>query len=137
MKLNVLPLVALASLALPAYAHHSFGMFEMTKNVGFEGEVLQYNWENPHSHLVIKVPADAKDQSTVGTWDIELQSVNIMSRQGWNRSTYKVGDHAVLVAHPMRDGSKGASVFYAVMPDGRRLYGDIARPVTDTPAPSK
>jgi len=112
-------------------------MFEMTKNVGFEGEVLQYNWENPHSHLVIKVPADAKDQSTVGTWDIELQSVNIMSRQGWNRSTYKVGDHAVLVAHPMRDGSKGASVFYAVMPDGRRLYGDIARPVTDTPAPSK
>jgi hypothetical protein len=31
----------------------------------------------------------------------------------------------------MKDGSKGASLFYAVMPDGKRLYHDIARPKTE------
>ena len=41
-------------------------------------------------------------------------------------------DHAVIVAHPLKDGSiKGASIFYAIMPDGKRLYGDIARPTKD------
>ena len=27
-----------------AYAHHSFAMFEMSKNVTYEGTVLEYNW---------------------------------------------------------------------------------------------
>jgi len=36
-----------------------------------------------------------------------------------------------LVAHPMKDGTKGASLFYAQLPDGKRLYHDIARPKTE------
>jgi hypothetical protein len=48
---------------------------------------------------------------------------------GWTRATLKAGDHAKLIAHPMKDGTtKGASLFYAVMPDGKRMYHDIARP---------
>lgn len=96
---------------------------------------------NPHSHLIVRIDPGAKDSLTTGIWDIELQSVNILSKQGWNRVTYKVGDHAVIIAHPMRDGSKGASIFYAIMPDGKRLYGDIAQGRTtglqtnESPAP--
>lgn len=128
--------VAFLTASVPAFAHHSFGMFDLQKNIVYEGTVLEYDWENPHSHLILKIDPGAKNPSTVGIWDIELQSVNIMSRQGWTRATYKVGDHAVVVAHPMKDGSRGASVFYAIMPDGRRLYGDIARPGPNTPAPT-
>ena len=51
-----------------------------------------------------------------------------MGRQGWTRSSYKPGDPIRLVGHPMRDGSKGISLFYAIKPDGTRLYHDIARP---------
>jgi len=36
-----------------------------------------------------------------------------------------------LVGHPMKDGSKGISLFYAIRPDGTRLYHDIARPKDD------
>ena len=32
---------------------------------------------------------------------------------------------------PMKDGSKGISLFYAIRPDGSRLYHDIARPKDD------
>ena len=67
----------------------------------------------------------------MGTWDVEGGSINIMSRQGWTRASYKAGDPVRLVGHPMKDGSKGISLFYAIKPDGTRLYHDIARPADD------
>ena len=90
-----------------------------------------FGWENPHTHIIVKVDPGAADSSTVGTWDIEGGSTNIMGRQGWTRATFKAGDHVKLVAHPMKDGTKGASLFYAHLPDGKRLYHDIARPKTE------
>jgi hypothetical protein len=90
---------------------------------------VEYRWENPHTHIIVKVDEGAADPSTVGTWDIEGGATSIMGRQGWTRSTFKPGDHIKVVAHPMKDGvTKGASLFYAIMPDGKRLYHDIARP---------
>jgi len=130
--------VSISVASVPALAHHSFGMFELQKELTYEGVVQQYNWENPHTHLIIKVAPGAKDPSTVGTWDIEAAAINIMARQGWTRNTLKPGDRVTLVGHPMRDGTKGASLYYAIMPDGKRLYMDIKRPgaTGDAPAPS-
>jgi Family of unknown function (DUF6152) len=103
-------------------AHHSRAMFDVTKNITYSGVVKEYRLQNPHSHIVITVGADAKDPSTVGTWDIEASSINIMVSQGWNRMTYKPGDPITVVAHPMKNGSEGALLFYAIKPDGTRLY---------------
>jgi hypothetical protein len=115
--------------AIPVYAHHSFAMFDMTRNVTYNGTVLEYNWENPHTHIVIKVaPGTGVDPATVGTWDVEGGAVNIMARQGWNRASYKTGDKISVTGHPMRDGSRGISLFYVTKPDGTRMYHDIARP---------
>ena len=51
-----------------------------------------------------------------------------MGRQGWTRATFKPGDPITLVGHPMRDGSKGISLLFVILPEGKRLYHDIARP---------
>jgi hypothetical protein len=110
-------------------AHHSFAMFDMNRSVTYEGRVVEYRWTNPHTHIIIQV--SVADPSTAGTWDVEGGSTNIMARQGWNRQTFKVNDPITVVGHPMRDGSKGMSMFYVVMPDGKRLYHDIARPKND------
>src|SRR6516225_10228625 len=128
MKMKLVMVVVLLAGAIPVLAHHSFAMFDLTKDVTYEGTVVEYRWENPHTHIVVKVDPGAADPSTVGTWDIEGGATNIMGRQGWTRATFKVDDHVKIVAHPMKDGSKGASLFYAIMPDGKRLYHDIARP---------
>ena len=108
--------------ARPSLAHHSRAMFNVAKNITFSGVVDEYRLENPHSHIIITVGPEAKDPSTVGTWDIEASSINIMVDQGWNRTTYKPGDPITVVAHPMKNGSKGALLFYAIKPDGTRLY---------------
>lgn len=97
-------------------------MFDMTKNVTYTGVVEEYRWQNPHSHIIVTVGPDAKDPSTIGTWDIEASSINLMGSEGWNRLTYKKGDPITVVAHPMKNGSKGALLFYAIKPDGTRLY---------------
>lgn len=122
-------LLLLGLIAHPAFAHHSFAMFEMDKDVTYKGVVTEFKWITPHVHLTIEIkPGPGVDPATVGIWDVEGGSTNIMGRQGWNRATYKAGDPITLVGHPMKDGSKGISLFYAIMPDGTRLYHDIARP---------
>jgi hypothetical protein len=108
--------------ARPSLAHHSRAMFDMTKNITYGGVVEEYQWQNPHSHIIIVVGPDAKDLSTIGTWDIEAASINIMVSQGWNQMTYQPGDPITVVAHPMKNGSKGALLFYVIKPDGTRLY---------------
>ena len=115
--------------AVPAFAHHSFSIFKMDTNLTYKGKVVEYRWVNPHSHIIIKVaPGADVPPETVGTWDIEGGSTNIMGRQGFNRASYKAGDDITLVAHPLKDGSKGAALFYVLLPDGKRMYHDIARP---------
>ena len=109
-------------------------MFDMTKNVTLQGVVTEYDWENPHTHFLVKVP-DSSGKELAGTWLVEGGAVNIMVRQGWTARSFKPGDPITVVAHPMKDGSKTASLFYAALPDGKRLYHDVARPNADGSAP--
>jgi Family of unknown function (DUF6152) len=110
-----------------ATAHHSFGMFDADHELTLEATVVEYRWKNPHTHIIVSVPNGAKDPATVGTWDIESASIAIMTRQGWNKSTFKPGDKIVAVIHPLRSGEKGGSLVYAVDKSGRKLYPDTER----------
>lgn len=110
-------------------AHHSFAMFDQDKLVTLKGSVAEWYWINPHGHIILKVDAGpGVDPKFVGEWDIECASTNIMRLQGWSSTTLKPGDQVTISANPLKDGSKGASLFYATFPDGKRMYRDIARP---------
>jgi hypothetical protein len=112
-----------------ASAHHSFAMFDQNKLISLKGSVAEYYWINPHGHIILNVAAgQGVDPATVGEWDIECASTNIMGLQGWTSTTLKPGDQVTISANPLKNGSKGASLFYATFPDGKRLYRDIARP---------
>ena len=123
-------LALIVAAATPSFAHHSFALFDMGTNLTMAGTVVEYRWSNPHVHVVMKVDAGPDVPSaSVGTWDLEAAgSTNIMTRQGWTRITLKAGDRVTAVVHPMKDGAKGGSLFYIILPDGNRMYTDIARP---------
>jgi hypothetical protein len=114
--------VGIALAAAPALAHHSRAMFDVGKNITYRGVVEEYRWQNPHSHLVVRVGAGAADRSTVGTWTVEASAINLMASSGWTPRTYKPGDPITVVAHPNMDGSNVVLLFYAIKPDGTRLY---------------
>ena len=128
-RVATLTAALLLAAAAPILAHHSFSMFDMDKDVTYKGGVTEYKWINPHVHITVDIkPGPGTNAATVGTWDVEGGSTNIMGRQGWTRATLKPNDPITLVGHPMKDGSKGISLFYVILPDGKRLYHDIARP---------
>jgi hypothetical protein len=114
--------IVIALAAAPTLAHHSRAMFDMGKNITYRGVVEEYRWQNPHSHIVVRVGAGAADRSTVGTWTVEASAISVMTSGGWTPKTYKPGDPVTVVAHPNMDGSHIVLLFYAIKADGTRLY---------------
>lgn len=52
MKRAIVSLAVVAALlfaARPALAHHSRAMFDIAKNIKYQGVVVQYQWQNPHN----------------------------------------------------------------------------------------
>jgi hypothetical protein len=102
---------------LPAFSHHSFAMFDRSKQVTLTGTVKTFEWTNPHSWLQLDVPG----ARGTAEWSIELGSPNTMVRMGWRRTTFKPGDRVTVVIHPMRDGSSGGAFVSATDSSGKQL----------------
>jgi hypothetical protein len=112
-----------ALLAAPAFAHHSFAMFDRQKEVTLKGTVKEFQWTNPHSFIEVEV-ADEKGVTTA--YSVEMNSPNNLTRQGWKSTSLKVGDKVTLLMNPLRDGSKGGLFVSVMLPDGKVL-GDPTR----------
>jgi Family of unknown function (DUF6152) len=119
--------LAVVTGVIPVAAHHSFAMFDSNRRTTWTGTVEEFRWVNPHTFIIINVPRTREHPELAGRWAIEGGSPNIMSRQGWRRNLFRPGDQITIVGYPLRDGSKGGSLFYAIGPDGNRLYHDVNR----------
>jgi hypothetical protein len=121
-KLMTIAVLALLCLHVRATsAHHSFAMFDLTKNVTLEGTIKEVQWTNPHIWIQI-VALDAAGKEV--EWSIEGNSPNMLVRAGWTRGQLKAGDKAVMVVHPVKSGGKGHSGSLAsVTVNGQRLFG--------------
>jgi hypothetical protein len=106
-----------------AFAHHSFAMFDQTKQLPLKGVVVEFQWTNPHAFIQLEVP---ETDGTKNTWSIELNSPNNLKRQGWKSSSWKAGDAVTVVINPLRDGAKGGLFVAVTLPDGKVL-GDATR----------
>jgi hypothetical protein len=111
-------LCAVALLATPVFAHHSFTMFDMSKKVTVIGTVTSFEWTNPHSYIEIDVP---DENGAVKHWSIEMGSPSILQQSGWKFSSLKKGDKTTLVISPLKDGKPGGFLNTATLPDGRVL----------------
>jgi hypothetical protein len=108
-----------------ALAHHSFAMFDQSKEVTLQGTVTDFQWTNPHAFIHVQIMgADGKPE----VWDIELNSPNNLKRQGWKSTSIKAGDKVTLRANPLRDMSthKGGLFITVTLEDGTVL-GEATR----------
>jgi len=99
---------ALTLFATGASAHHSFAMFDQTKETTLNGTLKELQWTNPHIwvQVMVKDPATGKDIE----WSIEGGSPNNLARKGWSRNAMKAGDAVVVVIHPLKNGEHGGSL---------------------------
>lgn len=111
-------LAALALAAASLWAHHSFVMFETTKQVSLAGTVTSFEWTNPHAYIEL----DVKDAAgAVKHWSVELGSPSILQQGGWKFNTLKKGMEISLVLNPLKNGNPGGLLISATLPDGKSL----------------
>jgi hypothetical protein len=109
--------VAVALLAAPALAHHSFAMFDQSQVLYKSGTVKELQFSNPHAWLEIVV----KDNGNAATWAFEGGSVPQLIRLGWTKDAFKVGDEIKVGFRPMKDGSRGGQLMSVEFTNGQRV----------------
>jgi hypothetical protein len=109
----------------PVAAHHSFGLYDMTKSVEIDGTVTQMEWSNPHCWLFVRVGAAGSADTTYG---FEMTSVGEMTRRGWRKTAVKAGDQVKVKFHPMRDGRTGGLMMSVMTAEGHTIGRAPERP---------
>ena len=110
----------LASSSAAVTAHHSFAaQYDANKPVTLKGIVSKVECTNPHARFYV----DVRDETgTVTNWNLELASPNVLVRNGWSRTSLKVGDEIVVEGSLAKDGSKMANARVVRLADGRRVF---------------
>ena len=113
-------LAAAAALALalgsaPAQSHHSFAMFDMSKEVAVTGTVKKFQWTNPHAYIQLV----AKDSSGKEVeWSMEMGSPMYLYARGWRPASLKAGMEVTVTLNPLRNGKPGGVVREVTTADG-------------------
>ncbi len=112
--------VVIMTVAVPAWPHHSFAMYEPEKVATVEGTVVEFQWANPH--VILRVAATSPSAAENGrVWTLEFPAPSQISRNGWSHSTLKAGDKLTVKLHPFRDGRLGGSFISAILPNGEEM----------------
>ena len=121
MKFRALSLatIAVGIFVVPASAHHSFAMFDATKEVTMSGTVKEFEWTNPHPWRRVTVN-DQKTGKPV-LWALELSSPARLTTMGMHADTVKAGDVVSVTFHPMKDGTRGGQFMAAKLPNGKNI----------------
>lgn len=116
-KTIVSALALSATLAMPAFAHHSAAMFDKDQLVEVTGVVKEFQYTNPHSWLLVDV---TNEDGTVTTWGFEAEGPSTLMRAGIRKSLLPPGTEITIRGNPLRDGRPGAAWIDAVV-DGETI----------------
>ena len=112
-------------------AHHGAASFDTEKELTLKGTVTEWIWANPHCFLKF----DAKDDTgTVRNWVVETQNPTDMSRRGWARLSFKVGDEVTVTLQPVKSGAPVGRIRSVVLANGETLGTGGGAPPAAAPA---
>jgi hypothetical protein len=111
--------IALAILMVaPAFAHHSFAVYDHTRTLTLRGTVTKFQWTNPHGFIEMDVQ---QSDGSVKHYSVELTSINMMQRVGWRSNMIKAGDKVQVVVAPLLSGEPVGLGLEVVLADGKTM----------------
>jgi P pilus assembly protein, porin PapC len=107
--------------------HHSFAAeFDGSKIQTIKGNVVEFQWMNPHAYLIVDV-TDASGKTA--RWGVQSRNLSILKRQGLSKQTFKVGEAVTIELYHHHDPMKNVGFAryiqradgtkYDVIPGGR------------------
>ena len=116
MKFKLVAAAAVMGLgASAALAHHSFAMFDTSKEIELRNvTVKEWQWTSPHTWLFV---TDASGKK----WSLEGGNPGLMRRQGFAKGSFAPNMKVTVYIAPLRNGQAGGAINAAVLPGGKTL----------------
>ena len=107
--------------AAPAHAHHSFAMYDQTKQETHTGKLVRFIPGANHAQLLFEIVGeDGKPQLTADgkpiTWGVELGPAAAIAKQGVTVESFPLGTIITVTLNPLRNGKP-----FGAMAQGGRL----------------
>jgi hypothetical protein len=118
----------------PVLAHHSFGLFDMSKTAEIEGTIVKLEWSNPHCWLFLASGPSSEAEAV--NYGFEMTSVGEMIRRGWTKTSLKPGDKVKVTFHPVRDGRPAGYMMSVMTEDGKYIGRPPERQNAPPPPPA-
>ncbi len=131
-RLSAISIVCLWLLASNAPAHHSFVThYDYDREMVITGAVTSARLANPHSFFTVDVTVE---DGSIESWEIEGNSIPLLSRAGITGDTFQVGDVVTVTGMLSRDPDR--KLMFGLVADGAdgETY-HLIRPGWDRPAP--
>jgi len=117
--------LGILAISAPVLAHHGTASFDTAKRLTLKGTVTDWIWANPHCFLKF----DAKDETgTVRNWAVEVSNPTDMTKRGWARSSFKVGDMVTVDLQPVKNGAPIGRLQTVMLADGSTLSANGPAP---------
>ncbi len=121
---SALAAVTLVIWTAPILGHHSFAtQYDANKPVEMKGAVTKVEWTNPHARFYIDVK---NAQGQVENWNFEMASPNVLARNGWKRTTLKIGDQITVAGYLARSADRMAIAGALTDASGKPLFASSA-----------
>ena len=118
-----LPLAGLAILIADiAGAHHSFAMFDRTREEVFTGTVARWAFNSPHAALYITNDSDGE------VWAFEGSAPPNLIERDMTGYTFQPGEHVTVIGCPLRDGRHGGALGYIIKDGDEADFDSWYRP---------
>ncbi len=104
-----------AAIAAPVFAHHSFAMFDTSKEIELRNvTVKEWQWTSPHTWLFAVAANGDK-------YTLEGGNPGLMRRQGFTKGSMSPGMRVTVYIAPLRNGQKGGAINAVILPNGKTL----------------
>ena len=113
-----LVLIAAAAVA-PAFAHHSFAIYDMEQNVEFKGVVETVKFRNPHMAMTMIATNEKGEKKQINF--VEGAPANMLVRLGLRPEYIQPGQEITAIGAPRRDDPNAWFLKAIVLPDGTRF----------------
>jgi hypothetical protein len=116
-----------ALVAAPGLGHHATApAYDLGQIIELTGEITEVSWRNPHIHLTLQATDEGGE---AGTWDLETNSVSVVSRFGVSADLVAPGTHVRVAGSPGRVNERSLWLTNVLLEDGREvLFGSAYLP---------